>query len=150
MQKCELCSTSRSFGSIAPIACIDVAAVTANQPTTIPDRARVQIPHATHYSTRQPSLQQSMVRAYACPKCDMFTKSGRASCCAPGDAWYDKCGGAGNDHVEHTWMEGVKACRRKQVQGYLHADICCSVSAIASRRLLLWLILICCSRDDGC
>ena len=53
------------------------------------------------------------VRTVTCPKCGMFSKSGRVSCCAPGGAWYKKCGGAGNSNVEHRWFEGVAACQRK-------------------------------------
>ena len=48
-----------------------------------------------------------------CPKCGMFKKSGRVSCCAPGGAWYKNCGGAGNRNAQHTWFEGTEACKRK-------------------------------------
>ena len=48
-----------------------------------------------------------------CPICGTFKKSGRVSCCAPGGAWYQKCGGTGSRSVEHTWIEGTEACERK-------------------------------------
>ena len=48
-----------------------------------------------------------------CPKCGTFEKSGRASCCAPGGAWYKNCGSAGNRNVGHRWFDGVDACKRK-------------------------------------
>ena len=48
-----------------------------------------------------------------CPKCGSFAKSGRASCCAPGGAWYKNCGGVGSGDVEHSWSEGVEACKCK-------------------------------------
>merc|ERR1711934_354825 len=44
-----------------------------------------------------------------------FTKSGRVSCCAPGGAWFKMCGGGGNAHVEHTWLEGLQACKATTV-----------------------------------
>ena len=51
--------------------------------------------------------------ALACPKCGTFKKSGRVTCCAPGGAWYKNCGGAGNKDVDHSWLEGVEACKCK-------------------------------------
>merc|ERR1712025_1365862 len=45
-----------------------------------------------------------------CPNCGIFKKSGRASCCAPGGAWYKNCGGTGNNKLDHSWIEGVEAC----------------------------------------
>ena len=48
-----------------------------------------------------------------CPKCSTFEKSGRVSCCAPGGAWYQNCGGDGNGNADHRWFEGVEACKRK-------------------------------------
>ena len=59
-----------------------------------------------------------------CPRCGTFEKSGRVSCCAPGGAWYKNCGGFGNKNVDHRWIEGVEACKRKcKVNGmYSHSD----------------------------
>ena len=48
-----------------------------------------------------------------CSKCGTFKRSGRASCCAPGGAWFKNCGGDGNQNVDHSWSEGVKACTHK-------------------------------------
>ena len=33
------------------------------------------------------------------------------SCCAPDGAWFMKCGSARNAYADHTWTEGVLACR---------------------------------------
>ena len=49
-------------------------------------------------------------KAITCPKCGVFKKSGRASCCAPGGAWFAECGGADSSNAAHKWSEGVKAC----------------------------------------
>ena len=49
-----------------------------------------------------------------CPKCGKFKKSGRVSCCAPGGAWYNNCGGVSSSRdVDHRWFEGVEACKSK-------------------------------------
>ena len=46
-----------------------------------------------------------------CPHCGVFAKSRRVSCCAPGGAWYQNCGGAVNRNFGHTWIQGVEACK---------------------------------------
>ena len=46
-----------------------------------------------------------------CPKCAAIKKSGRLSCCAPGGAWFNNCGTSGNSNTDHTWVEGMQACR---------------------------------------
>ena len=35
----------------------------------------------------------------------------RYTCCGPGGAWSGKCGAVGDADFEHTWTEGVKACK---------------------------------------
>merc|ERR1712037_381513 len=50
-----------------------------------------------------------------CPQCGTFAKSGRASCCAPGGAWYKNCGGVSNRNAHHRWFEGVETCKLKMV-----------------------------------
>merc|ERR1719454_1884539 len=50
--------------------------------------------------------------ATTCPKCGMFKKSGRPSCCAPGGTWYKNCGAAGNKKVSYTWTDGATACKQ--------------------------------------
>ena len=51
--------------------------------------------------------------ASVCSKCGILKKSGTASCCAPGGAWFENCGAAGDRNVDHKWSEGVKACKGK-------------------------------------
>ena len=48
-----------------------------------------------------------------CPNCGTFKRSGRVSCCAPGGAWYKNCGDAGSRKSDHSWFEGVEACKCK-------------------------------------
>ena len=47
----------------------------------------------------------------ACAKCGTSKKSGKLSCCAPAGSWFEKCGNPGNSNFDHTWDEGVQACR---------------------------------------
>ena len=46
-----------------------------------------------------------------CPKCGTTKKSGKRSCCARGGAWFKSCGDAGNKQFDHTWAEGIQACK---------------------------------------
>ena len=75
-----------------------------------------------HVSRRPISERELIARApittpvdgeSTCLKCGTFKISGRASCCAPGGAWHQNCGGAGNKNAEHRWFEGIEACKRK-------------------------------------
>ena len=45
-----------------------------------------------------------------CPKCGTNKNSGKVSCCIGGGAWFKKCG-ADSSKFEHTWTDGVKACK---------------------------------------
>ena len=47
-----------------------------------------------------------------CPKC-VVDKSGKPSCCARGGAWFNKCGDASDTQFDHTWAEGIQACKSK-------------------------------------
>ena len=49
-----------------------------------------------------------------CPKCGTIGKSGKTSCCARGGSWFKSCGGAGNARLQHTWYEGIKACKARR------------------------------------
>ena len=46
-----------------------------------------------------------------CPKCGLGKQSGKRSCCFRGGAWFKKCGAAGDSQLEHTWVEGIQACK---------------------------------------
>ena len=56
-----------------------------------------------------------------CPKCGSIPKSGKRSCCGRGGSWFRNCGGAGNSKFDHTWYDGIQACKRwaqsKRVSG---------------------------------
>ena len=46
-----------------------------------------------------------------CPKCGTKT-NGKRSCCLRGGTWFNKCGNPGDAKFEHTWFEGIQACKR--------------------------------------
>ena len=46
-----------------------------------------------------------------CPKCGIIVKSGKISCCGDSGSWFGKCGSAGNAKLDHTWYEGIQACK---------------------------------------
>ena len=46
-----------------------------------------------------------------CTKCVTTKKSGKLSCCARGGSWFKKCGDAGDTQFDHTWAEGIQACK---------------------------------------
>ena len=62
-----------------------------------------------------------------CPRCGIVQASGKRSCCARGGTWFNKCGNADDAEFEHTWVDGVEACRgfksvvlaKSSVQGVL-------------------------------
>ena len=76
--------------------------------TSIPDRELiVRVPTST------PFIASTIDRAITCPRCGIFRKSGKVSCCAPRGAWFKNCGGIGSKNADHKWSEGMKACKRK-------------------------------------
>ena len=56
-------------------------------------------------------MSLSAVRGSKCPKCGTTKQSGKRSCCAPGGAWFKKCGDAGDMTFDHTWSEGIYVCK---------------------------------------
>ena len=45
-----------------------------------------------------------------CVKC-ATNKVGKYSCCARGGAWFKNCGDVGDTKFDHTWTEGIEACK---------------------------------------
>merc|ERR1711934_1085350 len=69
----------------------------------------------------------SPANANGCPKCGKFGKSGRVSCCAPGGAWYKKCGSAKNKNVQYKGSQGTDACKKKPARTTTAAISACAV-----------------------
>ena len=49
-------------------------------------------------------------RSSGCAKCGT-TKAGKGSCCARGGAWFKNCGDVSDRKFDHTWAEGIQACK---------------------------------------
>ena len=47
-----------------------------------------------------------------CPVCGILN-SGKPSCCAPGGAWFNKCGDPGDSKYDYTRFDGIVACKGK-------------------------------------
>ena len=47
----------------------------------------------------------------ACLKCGITKKSGKMSCCGRGGSWFGNCGSARDTNTDHTWHEGLQACK---------------------------------------
>ena len=95
-----------SSGSISSTACTPVPRPVTTHATRRPISERELI-------VRTPITNSVGSSAFTCPKCGTFLKSGRISCCAPGGAWYKDCGGVANKNVDHSWTDGMEACKRK-------------------------------------
>ena len=46
-----------------------------------------------------------------CTECGATTRSGKRSCCARGGAWFKNCGDTDDTKFDHTWAEGIRACK---------------------------------------
>ena len=112
-----------SSGSISRVVCKSAATRATTLAThqyasrrPIPEReliVRTPITTSVSKSVITPTIANTM----PCQKCGRFKKSGRVSCCAPGGAWFQNCGGAGNRNVDHRWFDGVEACKRTSEVG---------------------------------
>ena len=89
---------------------------------------RVVVAHIIHLyvktvrsdtATPLPSKPASEMVSLVCPKCGTTKKSGKLSCCARDGAWFKNCGDAGDKKFDHTWVEGIEACKRKFWKAYV-------------------------------
>ena len=66
---------------------------------------------------RMPTLAVTKTRiGSACPECGIISKSGKRSCCGRGGSWFGNCGSASGMKLDHTWHEGIRACKPRQFQ----------------------------------
>ena len=57
------------------------------------------------------AMSLPVVSSNGCPKCGTVQQSGALSCCARGGAWFTNCGDTGDTKFDHTWVEGIQACK---------------------------------------
>ena len=55
-------------------------------------------------------ISTEIAETIACIKCGI-NKRGKRSCCGRGGAWFNNCGDTGDRNVDHTWSQGIEACR---------------------------------------
>ena len=72
-------------------------------------------PSINSLTTVSPSTVTSRNR---CLKCGIAKKSGKRSCCARGGAWFKNCGDADDTKFDHTWIEGIEACKSRSWRGW--------------------------------
>ena len=72
-------------------------------------------PKSVRPGAKTPPLVKPMLTTAksVCPKCGHTKESGKRSCCARGGAWFQNCGEADDKHFDHTWVEGIQACKSK-------------------------------------
>ena len=82
----------------------------------MPDRVLTQVSFLMlwhpHFSTDAPA--EAIIFAVSsnsgCVKC-ATNYAGKRSCCARGGAWFKNCGDTGDAKFNHTWAEGIRACK---------------------------------------
>ena len=80
------------------------------------ESTRVQMPASAHLErvqTPSPARFVRGMRSSGCARCGTRKKSGQRSCCARGGAWFKKCGDLGDSKFDHTWYEGIWACKSR-------------------------------------
>ena len=73
-----------------------------------------------------------VTKSKRCPKCAINKKSGRVSCCARGGAWFKNCGDAGDANFDHTWVEGIQACKSTFLRVCAVQYVCIVVGFVSS------------------
>ena len=100
------------------------------------NKARPPKPCVWNAKTRV-CLRNDNVVCLACPKCGAIAGSTNrdgaglavtGSCCAPGGAWYGRCGNGGE--AEFSWSHGIKACEGKNA---IYSFIYYCVSVVSHR-----------------
>ena len=73
-----------------------------------------------------------------CPQCGFKRRSGKLSCCSSGGAWYKNCADRVDSNFDHTWIEGIEACKHvasSQIkQRYDEINLNATETQIASNR----------------
>ena len=90
---------SGSEGSISTAVCGRAITTTTTLATT------------THETPAAITTSTIAARLSMCPKCGKKKDSGKLSCCIRGGAWFQNCGDPGDPNFDHTWFEGVQACK---------------------------------------
>ena len=61
--------------------------------------------------TCTPAAMATTTMSSVCHKCGIIAKSGKISCCGRSGSWFGNCGSVSNSNLDHTWYEGIQACK---------------------------------------
>ena len=86
------------------------------------------------------SMPVSTTVSSVCRKCGTIKKIGKRSCCARGGAWFKKCGDVGDTQFDHTWSEGIRACKSTLLARI--TVLPCNVVGLASLKLIFLLHIV--------
>ena len=70
----------------------------------------MRIPTGTTSPTTSPSTSTPPA-SEVCPKCGTMQPHGKVSCCGVGGTWFNKCGRIDDPNFEHTYADGLTACK---------------------------------------
>ena len=79
-------------------------------------------PHVSTVSSNMINLE--------CPKCGTTKRSGLISCCARGGTWFENCGNAGSTKFNHTWVEGIQACKSEFLRDLVLSPLWCWIRLV--------------------
>ena len=93
--------------------------------------------------TTAPALAMSTSRmaSSVCSKCGTTKVFGKLSCCAPGGSWFKNCGDADDTMIDHTWAEGVQACKSKLCEESEFSDLFCGENRLMNVAAFLAIFL---------
>ena len=78
----------------------------------------------------------STMASSLCFTCGIIKKFGKYSCCARGGTWFKKCGDEGDTTIDHTWTEGIQACKGTPCSAFLDIALCTIYFCVYHIRLL--------------
>ena len=96
------CETGWMSVSVSLVLCFDICL-----PTEVPT----------------PTMLSATSSSNECLQCGIARKSGKRSCCAHGGSWFKNCGDADDTKFDHTWAEGVQACKHFASSGSVKSTL---------------------------
>ena len=62
-----------------------------------------------------PAVTSPQPNGLVCDNCGVINKKSgiKRSCCVRGGDWFKNCGNPGDSKFDHTWAEGIDACKSK-------------------------------------
>ena len=83
---------------------------------SIATNTAVTTPVVTTVATTAPVVTPPFVTIVARECTCAVNKKFQSSCCFRGGSWFKKCGDPGDSRFEHTWSQGLQACKSKFIR----------------------------------